>query len=672
MRLGSWWALVWLAWLLGYVHSLPPVIKIGAIFTEDQRDGSTELAFKYAVYKINRDKTILPFTSLEYDIRYVPKDDSFHASKKACSQVQLGVQAVFGPSDPLLGAHIHSICDALDIPHLEARLDLDTDVREFSINLHPAQHLLNAAFQDIMSFLNWTKVAIIYEEDYEKSETDTFFGVLKTKVISKFGKDNPSTITDTSPIERKLARLPRINLTSFSGKYEEWLSFRDSFHSLIDSNKSLTTIEKFQYLKGAVIGEAAAVIKCLETSETNYDQAKDLLKSRYENKRVIISNHIKALFELPVVTRESHDNFRNMLDSILQHTRALKAMGRPVEGYDDFLIYLITSKFPFSTRKEWEDKANVSQIFDPLGLVGPVTVMAKLLMQDIWKLRIGWDVELSQNLKHRWEEISSQLLTIGHKRNCEFWIRGTDKGILDNPLHSLPANTTCLYHLQGIDTSVSPSPIPFRPISRYPEGIWRPTRLLFPPPRYRVWLSVTKFHVAGSKDLQKQDQEMCRSSLKVWDGQVWTGTNCNDLFCSKDKLKNVPKTSMSGPLGLGKNVTLLARYCREHIARTCDHSMLANTTRFPRPCSLSESFLSSGDSLTLELQVSDSTALRPVQFRALYEFVDLHQDGEPYGIGACSRKFTTPLQNTQQKFQAPRDIFLYGRGGAKNLRYVFT
>lgn len=84
----------------------------------------------------------------------------------ACSQVQFGVQAVFGPSDPLLGAHIHSICDALDIPHLEARLDLDTDIREFSINLYPSQHLLNSAFQDVMSFLNWTKVAIIYEEDY--------------------------------------------------------------------------------------------------------------------------------------------------------------------------------------------------------------------------------------------------------------------------------------------------------------------------------------------------------------------------------------------------------------------------------------------------------------------------------------------------------------------------
>ncbi|KAF5292275.1 hypothetical protein FQR65_LT11238 [Abscondita terminalis] len=260
---------------------------------------------------------------------------------------------------------------------------------------------------------------------------------------------------------------------------------------------------------------------------------------------------------------------------------------------------------------------------------------------------------------------------IKNKRNCEFWIRGTDKGVLESPFHSLPANTTCLYHLQGIDTSVSPSPIPFRPLSRYTDGVWRQSRLSFPPPRYRVWLSVIKFHVASARDLQKQE-EMCRSSLKIWDGQVWTGTNCNDLFCSsKDKLKNIPKASLTGPLGTSRNVTLLARYCREHIPRTCDHSMLANNTRFPRPCSLAESYLSSGDSLTLELQVSDSTALRPVQFRALYEFVDLHQDGEPYGIGACSRKFTSIVQNIQQKFQAPRDIFLYGRGGAKNLSCVY-
>lgn len=54
----------------------------GAIFTEDQKDTSVELAFKYAVYRINKDRHLLPNTTLVYDIQYVPRDDSFRTSKK--------------------------------------------------------------------------------------------------------------------------------------------------------------------------------------------------------------------------------------------------------------------------------------------------------------------------------------------------------------------------------------------------------------------------------------------------------------------------------------------------------------------------------------------------------------------------------------------------------------
>ncbi|XP_031780327.1 glutamate receptor ionotropic, kainate 2 isoform X2 [Nasonia vitripennis] len=146
--------------------SLPPVIRIGAIFTEDQKDSPSELAFKYAVYKINKEKILLPNTTVVYDIQYVPKDDSFRTSKKACKQLSRSVQGIFGPADPLLGAHIQSICEALDVPHLEARVDFEPSFKEFSINLYPSQDHLNRAFRDLMSFLNWTKVAIIYEEDY--------------------------------------------------------------------------------------------------------------------------------------------------------------------------------------------------------------------------------------------------------------------------------------------------------------------------------------------------------------------------------------------------------------------------------------------------------------------------------------------------------------------------
>lgn len=85
-----------------------------------------------------------------------------------CRQMEYGIQAIFGPSDPLLGPHIQSICEALDVPHIETRIDLDTSIKEFSINLHPSQHNMNRAYRDLIVFLNWTKVAIVYEEDYGK------------------------------------------------------------------------------------------------------------------------------------------------------------------------------------------------------------------------------------------------------------------------------------------------------------------------------------------------------------------------------------------------------------------------------------------------------------------------------------------------------------------------
>lgn len=82
--------------------------------------------------------------------------------------MEFGVNAIFGPSDSHLGSHVQSICKALDVPHIETRFDFDLEQRDFSINLHPSQEHINNAYRDLIIFLNWTKVAIIYEEDYGK------------------------------------------------------------------------------------------------------------------------------------------------------------------------------------------------------------------------------------------------------------------------------------------------------------------------------------------------------------------------------------------------------------------------------------------------------------------------------------------------------------------------
>ena len=59
-----------------------------------------------------------------------------------------GIQALFGPNDFILGSHVQSLCDALDIPHLESRNDIeDAGFNEFSLNLHPSQDLMNQAYR---------------------------------------------------------------------------------------------------------------------------------------------------------------------------------------------------------------------------------------------------------------------------------------------------------------------------------------------------------------------------------------------------------------------------------------------------------------------------------------------------------------------------------------------
>lgn len=68
---------MWFSSFLNSIFFFP-----GALFTEDQRGSPSELAFKYSIYRINKDKDLLANSTLVYDIQYVPKDDSFHAAKK--------------------------------------------------------------------------------------------------------------------------------------------------------------------------------------------------------------------------------------------------------------------------------------------------------------------------------------------------------------------------------------------------------------------------------------------------------------------------------------------------------------------------------------------------------------------------------------------------------------
>lgn len=51
----------------------------------------------------------------------------------------------------------------------------------------------------------------------------------------------------------------------------------------------------------------------------------------------------------------------------------------------------------------------ISAIFDPLGLVGPVIVSAKLIIQSMWESGLGWDETISVHLQTIWSELRQDL-----------------------------------------------------------------------------------------------------------------------------------------------------------------------------------------------------------------------------------------------------------------------
>lgn len=79
--------------------------------------------------------------------------------------------AIFGPLSTPTSIHVQSICDALEIPHIETRWesyflrDKDNVNNDLSMNLHPRPVVLSRAYTDLIKAWGWTHFAILYQEN---------------------------------------------------------------------------------------------------------------------------------------------------------------------------------------------------------------------------------------------------------------------------------------------------------------------------------------------------------------------------------------------------------------------------------------------------------------------------------------------------------------------------
>lgn len=110
-----------------------------------------------------------------------------------------------------------------------------------------------------------------------------------------------------------------------------------------------------------------------------------------------------------MITTTNENCSQNLTTSVSEHTT--KALGMNWRPFNDELFYqfkLSQSKIKrFSTKRMV--LSVIASLFDPLGLINPIIVTAKILMQDIWKSKLNWDESLPQALNTRWGLFFNQL-----------------------------------------------------------------------------------------------------------------------------------------------------------------------------------------------------------------------------------------------------------------------
>lgn len=170
---------------------------------------------------------------------------------------------------------------------------------------------------------------------------------------NKQDSDHCSNISNVSS-KNNFVKLPTIKLPTFDGQYYNWLEFKDIFSAIVNNNDDLSQIQKFYYLRSSLGKEPAHVIKSIEVTAANYEIAWEMLIDRYENKNLMIHNHIRAIFEHPNINKESHIELRNMFDSVTKHLRSLNTLGENTNSWDRLIIFILVNKFDNITRRDWE------------------------------------------------------------------------------------------------------------------------------------------------------------------------------------------------------------------------------------------------------------------------------------------------------------------------------
>jgi hypothetical protein len=150
-------------------------------------------------------------------------------------------------------------------------------------------------------------------------------------------------------------QLPRVDIPTFSGKFEDWLPFRDLFTSLIIRDTSISDVTRMHYLRTRLKGDAELVVRELSTTEESFGVAWQALKDYYDNPRLLVRSYYSKYVAFPKLKTESAADLRRLYHCFKGTASSLRNLGRPVNNSEDFFVFHAIELLDPRSRRRWED-----------------------------------------------------------------------------------------------------------------------------------------------------------------------------------------------------------------------------------------------------------------------------------------------------------------------------
>ncbi|XP_064475321.1 uncharacterized protein LOC135389185 [Ornithodoros turicata] len=142
-------------------------------------------------------------------------------------------------------------------------------------------------------------------------------------------------------------KLPKLQLMTYGGELTQWQMFWEQFRTAVHDNRRLNKTEKFQYLTTLLKGRAAAAIRGLQATASNYDDAIEILVQRFGDTYQIEREYLAKLRTLPgVKSRRDPSGLRRLYDHVQANVRGLKALGVMTSSYAPMLADILLSAIP--------------------------------------------------------------------------------------------------------------------------------------------------------------------------------------------------------------------------------------------------------------------------------------------------------------------------------------